>query len=38
MILENYMNAESQVIAIDRAYYSLTDKDEGTAGFTISIC
>lgn len=38
MIIENYMNAESQVLAIDPAFYSLTEKDEGNAGFTISIC
>ena len=38
MILENYMNAESQVVAIEPGYYSLMEKDEGVAGFTISTC
>lgn len=38
MILENYMNAESQVVAIDPGYHSLTDKNAGQPGFTISVC
>lgn len=38
MILENYMNAESQVLAIDQGYYSLPEKDEGISGFHISVC
>jgi len=38
MILENYLNAESQVLAIEPGYNQLTDKEAGAVGFTISVC
>ena len=37
MILENYMNSESQVVQIAPGYYSLDEKDAGKVGFTIAI-
>ena len=38
MILENYLSAESQVVAIDPAFFTTAEKDAGEIGFTISVC
>ena len=38
MILENYMNSESQVLRIEAGYKSFAERLKGQVGFTISIC
>ena len=38
MILENYMNSESQVKEINPGYSTLNSKEQGQVGFTVSIC
>ena len=38
MIIENYMNSESQVVSLQPGYHTLEDKEECRSGFTISVC
>lgn len=38
MIVENYMNSESQVLQLEPSYHSLEDKERYKIGFTISVC
>ena len=38
MIIENYMNSESQVVSLTPGYKTLEDKEECRSGFTISVC
>ena len=38
MILENYMNSESQVLEVCPSYNSIDEKEAGAVGFTIFVC
>lgn len=38
MILENYMNSESQVLQVTPSYHTIPDRENGKVGFTISVC
>ena len=38
MIIENYMNSESQVVNLQPGYHPLEDKEACRSGFTISVC
>ena len=38
MIVENYMNSESQVLQLAPSYHTIEDKERYKVGFTISVC